>query len=105
MKNLTKAIKEQELNRLQEFIASINKIKDIAGLETWFYRDLLPKGKKLSAMTLKEAKAYLIKRKEMAIYKRIEIDANKIKNIFEADTLVSVKITIFLTFFCNLLSI
>lgn len=95
MKNLINAIREQELTRLEEFKAGINKIKTIAELNTWFYRDLLPKGKKMESIgTIKEIKAYLIKRKELAIYKRVEIDANRVKSVFEADLLVSVKITI-----------
>ena len=94
MKSIVKAIRVQELLRLEEFIKGINEIRDIAGLETWFYRDLLPRGKKLNTMTFPEAKAYLIKRKEAAIYKCIETDANRVKCIYDAGILVSVKITI-----------
>lgn len=99
MKNLIKAIETEQKNRLNEFILSINQVQstdtfDIKGLQTWQYQDLLPKGKDVSNYTFNALKGYLISRKEKSIYKSIEREVNKIKTVFNAGTLIDVKISI-----------
>lgn len=93
MKNLIKAIEAEQKNRLNDFILTINQVVDLKGLDTWQYRDLLPKGKKVDLMTFDSLKAYLIDRKQKAIYKAIEREVNHVKTVFNAGTLVEVKIT------------
>lgn len=93
MKNLIKAIETEQKNRLNDFIVAINQVQDLKGLDTWQYNDLLPKGKNVSAFSFDTLKAYLIDRKQKAIYKAIEREVNKVKNVFSAGTLISVKIT------------
>lgn len=93
MRNLIKAIEAEQKNRLNDFILTINQVVDLKGLDTWQYRDLLPKGKKVDLMTFDSLKAYLIDRKQKAIYKAIEREVNHVKTVFNAGTLVEVKIT------------
>ena len=93
MKNLIKAIEAEQKNRLNDFILTINQVVDLKGLDTWQYRDLLPKGKKVDLMTFDSLKAYLIDRKQKAIYKAIEREVNHVKTVFNAGTLIEVKIT------------
>lgn len=98
MKNLIKAIETEQKNRLNEFIFAINQIPsddtfDIKGLQTWQYKELLPKGKDVSNYSFNALKGYLISRKQKTIYKAIEREVNKIKTVFNAGTLLDVKIT------------
>ena len=93
MKNLIKAIETEQKKRLEDFIFEINQVQDLAGLNTWHYNDLLPKGKKTTGFTFATLKAYLIDRKQKAIYKTIEREVNKIKTVFSAGTLLEVKIS------------
>jgi len=94
MKNLIRAIETEQKKRLEDFIFEINKITDLKGLDTWHYNDLLPKGKNVSAMSFDVLKAYLIDRKQKAIYKAIEREVSKIKAVFNAGELIEVKISI-----------
>ena len=93
MKNLIKAIEAEQKKRLEDFIFTINQVTDLKGLDTWQYNDLIPKGKNMNAMTFEVLKAYLIDRKQKAIYKAIEREVNKVKTVFSAGTLIEVKIT------------
>lgn len=94
MKNLIKAITTEKRKRLEDFIFEINKVNDRKGLEAWNYRELLPKGKDTTKMTIKEWKAYLIARKEKEVNKSIEREVNKVKAVFNAGELLEVKISI-----------
>jgi len=95
MKTLITAITAQQNQRLAEFIKDLNKVKLITDLDKWQYNDLLPKGRKILAFTkIKEAKAYLITRKEKQLAKRLQEDVNEIKTVFGAGKLISVKIQI-----------
>ena len=94
MKNLIKAIEAEQKKRLEDFIFSINEVNEIKGLKTWQYNDLLPKGKDVSKFTFDSLKAYLISRKEKAIYKAIEREVKKINTVANAGELIEVKITI-----------
>jgi hypothetical protein len=93
MKKLIKAIETEQKKRLEDFIFEINKVQDLAGLKTWHYNDLLPKGKNVSALSFDTLKAYLIDRKQKAIYKAIEREVSKIKTVFNAGTLIEAKIS------------
>lgn len=93
MKNLIKAIEAEEKKRLEDFIFTINQVQDIEGLKKWQYLDLLPKGKKIYGFTFDALKAYLIDRKQKAIYKTIEREASKVRSVFEAGELIDAKIT------------
>lgn len=93
MKNLIKAIEVEQKNRLKDFILAINQTTDLKGLDTWQYRDLLPKGKKVNTMTFAALKAYLIDRKQKSIYKSIEREVNHVKTVFNAGILLECKIT------------
>lgn len=94
MKNLIKAITTENRNRLEQFILDINVINDLKGLNTWQYNDLLPKGKDISQFSLDGLRAYLIGRKEKHVNKAIEREVSRIKSVFEAGELLSVKISI-----------
>lgn len=94
MKNLIKAIETEQKTRIENFIFEINQVKDLKGLDTWYYNDLLPKGKKKNTMSLETLKAYLIERKQKAIYKEIEREVNKVTTVFNSGTLIDVKINI-----------
>lgn len=94
MKNLITAITTQERQRLEDFILAINEVRDIKGLNTWQYNDLLPKGKNMDSFGLDGYKAYLIGRKEKNINKAIERQVNKIKAVYSAGELLSLKISI-----------
>lgn len=94
MKNLITAITTQERQRLEDFILAINEVQDIKGLNTWQYNDLLPKGKNMDSFGLDGYKAYLIGRKEKNINKTIERQVNKIKAVYSAGELLSLKISI-----------
>lgn len=94
MKNLINAITAEQKTRLNDFITTINKVKSASELNTWQYNDLMPKGKKLDKLTIKEAKAYLITRKEKTIYKTIEKEVSRINAIAQSGKLVSVKISV-----------
>lgn len=94
MKNLITAITTQERQRLEDFILAINEVQDIKGLNTWQYNDLLPKGKNMDSFGLDGYKAYLIGRKEKNINKAIERQVNKIKAVYSAGELLSLKISI-----------
>lgn len=101
MKNLIKAIETDQKKRLEDFIFEINQVPDLKGLDKWQYNDLLPKGKSVANYlkggdivgNYEAVKAYLISRKEKAIYKAIEREVNKVKSVFNAGTLLEVKIT------------
>ena len=102
MKNLIKAIETEQKNRLNEFIKGINEVQDFKGLDTWYYRELLPKGKKMSNYLhqsqvvggMEALKAYLIERKQKAIYKAIEKEVNRVQTVFNSGELIDVKIQI-----------
>lgn len=94
MKQLINAITAENRKRLEQFINDINLIESKEGLDTWHYRELLPRGKDVSKMTLDGLRAYLIGRKEKQINKIIEREVAGIKEVFAAGTLVSVKISI-----------
>lgn len=94
MKNLIKAIEVEQKKRLEDFIFSINEVNEIKGLQRWQYNDLLPKGKDVSKFTFDSLKAYLISRREKAIYKAIEREVKKINTVANAGDLLEVKISI-----------
>lgn len=94
MKNLIKAIETEQKNRLNGFIFSINELTELNQLKGWQYTDLIPKGKKVDSYSFEALKAYLIGRKEKAIYKAIEREVKQINTISNAGTLIEVKITI-----------
>lgn len=96
MKNLIKAIELQEKTRLNDFITDLEKVNEPnrAELDRWFYLELLPKGKSLKDLSLQDAKSYLIKRKEKAVYKSIERQVNQVLTIGKAGELVEAKISI-----------
>jgi len=93
MKNLIKAIETEQKNRLESFILEINKVADLKGLNTWQYNDLLPKGKKVDNLSFDALKAYLIDRKQKAIYKAIEREVKHIQTVFNAPDLESITIS------------
>jgi hypothetical protein len=93
MKNLIKAIETEQKTRLNDFILTINQVLDLQGLNVWQYNDLLPKGKKVNTMSFEALKAYLITRKEKAIYKAIEREVNKVKSVYGAGVLIEAKIS------------
>lgn len=94
MKNLINAITNEQKTRLENFILKINDVSDVAGLDTWYYRELLPKGKDTSKMTFEGLKAYLIGRKEKQTYKNIENQVQHIKDVFNSGELIEVKIKV-----------
>lgn len=94
MKNLIKAIEKEQKKHLNEFIFSINNEKELKDLYKWKYNELLPKGKNISFFSFTELKSYLIKRKEKQIYKIIQINIEKIKEVKNSGELISVKISI-----------
>jgi hypothetical protein len=94
VKNLIKAVTNEEKQRLENFIFEINKVESLEGLTGWKYTDLIPRGKNLSNFNLNSLRAYLIGRKEKAIYKEIERQVNRINTVANAGDLVSVKITV-----------
>ena len=93
MKQLINAITAENRKRLEDFINEINLVKEIKGLQTWQYNDLLPKGKNTSKITLEALRAYLIGRKEKQVNKSIEREVNRIKSVMSAGELISVKIS------------
>lgn len=95
MKNLINAITKEYKNRLNDFITGINQVTETEELlQHWRYKDLIPKGKDVSKWTIEELRAYLIKRKEKNNYGYIENQAQAIKDVFAADQLLSVKISV-----------
>lgn len=93
MKNLIKAIEAEQKKRLEDFIFSINQTTQLSDLQGWHYTDLLPKGKNVSSLSFEALKAYLIDRKQKAIYKAIEREVSKVKAVFEAGELIEAKIS------------
>jgi hypothetical protein len=93
VKNLIKAIETEQKNRLNDFILSINRLTELKQLDNWQYNELLPKGKKVNLMTFDSLKAYLIERKQKAVYKAIEREVNKINTVLSAGTLIECKIS------------
>lgn len=96
MKNLIKAVTEEQRNELEKFIFSINEVTDREKLTSkyGYYSDLFPQGKKTDQMSMSELKAYLITRKEKSVNKAIERKVDRIKTVFAAGELISVKISI-----------
>lgn len=94
MKNLVKLVEAEQKNRLNDFIVGINQLTERSQLDTWYYRELLPKGKKVDSYSLNQLKAYLIGRKEKATYKAIERQVSKINSIANAGELIEAKIEI-----------
>lgn len=102
MKNLIKAIETEQKKRLEDFIFSINQVNDLDGLNTWHYNQLLPKNKSISNYIkggdivgqYEAVKAYLINRKQKAIYKQIEREVSKIQTVFNSGILIDAKIVI-----------
>lgn len=95
MKNLINAIREEEKKRLEDFINEVKKVKAIQDMDKWQYNGLLPKGKKIVQFTnVKDAKAYVIARKEKKIYKTIEDEIKGIETVMNSGTFESIKITI-----------
>jgi hypothetical protein len=94
MKNIINALEAQEKKRLNNFITDLEKIDDLKNLNVWQYTTLLPRGKKLDNMTLIEAKAYLVKRKEKAIYKSIERQVKQVLAISKGGELIDAKISL-----------
>lgn len=94
MKNLIKAVTNEEKQRLENFILEINKVESLECLKGWKYTDLIPRGKNLSNFNLNSLRAYLIGRKEKAIYKEIEREVKHINTVANAGKLISVQITV-----------
>lgn len=96
MKNLINAVTAENKQRLEDFITSINEVKDLSVLtkKYGYYYDLLPKGKDVSKMSLDSLRAYLIGRKEKSIYKEIERQVKRIQTVMNAGDLISVKVSI-----------
>jgi len=94
VKNLIKAVTNEEKQRLENFIFEINKVESLEGLKGWKYSDLIPRGKSLSNFNLNSLRAYLIGRKEKAIYKEIEREVKHINTVGNAGKLISVRITV-----------
>ena len=94
MKNLIKAVTNEQKSRLEEFINAINLVPNKEGLNVWLYNDLLPKGKNTNQMTFEALKAYLITRKEKQIYKAIEREVNRINTVMSAGTIGDIKISV-----------
>lgn len=94
MKNLIKAVEAEQKNRLNDFIVGINQLTERSQLDTWYYRELLPKGKNVKDYSLEALKAYLISRKEKATYKAIERQVSKINAIANAGELLEARIEI-----------
>lgn len=94
MKNLIKLVETEQKNRLESFINDINQLTDRSQLDTWHYRDLLPKGKNVKDYSFDTLKAYLIGRKEKAVYKAIEREVKRINTVANAGELVDIKINI-----------
>lgn len=94
MKNIIKAIEAQEKARLNDFITNLEKINEVQDLGKWFYNELLPKGKSLQDASLQDAKSYLIKQKEKAVYKSIERQVNQVLTIGKTGEFIEAKISI-----------
>lgn len=95
MKNLIETTRKNRIQDLETFKKDLNKIKTHKEFNTLFYKNLLPKGKKIESIgTIKETKAYLITRKEKKVYKSIEQEVNEIKEVYSAGELVDIKINI-----------
>lgn len=95
MKNIIKAISNEQKERLTTFIAEVNEIQSIEDLNVWRFNDLLPKGKKMTGFaSIEQARQYLIERKQKAVYKEIERTTAKILDIANSGTLHSVKISV-----------
>jgi len=93
MKNLIKAIETEQKKRLGNFILEVNTIENLQDLKKWQYDDLLPKGKNMDSFTLVAYKAYLIDRKQKAVYKTIEREVKKINAVSNTGELIEVKIS------------
>lgn len=94
MKNLIKAIEAEQKKNLTDFINSINEVESLDGLKSWYYTDLLPKGKDISTFSLAQLKAYLITRKEKQVYKAIERKVKQINDISNCGTFTYAKINV-----------
>lgn len=94
MNNLIKAIEAEYSNRLSDFVATINAVNNLNELDTWYYNELLPKGKKVKFMEIGDLKTYLIERKRRATNKAIARETTSIRSVFNAGELIDVKITI-----------
>lgn len=95
MKNLIDAITKENRKRLEDFIFEINHVADEKNIrDSWQYKNLIPKGKDISKISFEDLKAYIIGRKEKAINKQIEREVKKIKRVFAAGELISVKISV-----------
>lgn len=94
MKNLIKAIENEHINSLGDFVKTINAVDDLKDLDRWYYENLLPNGKKFNSMEINDLKTYLIERKKKATNKAIEKEINRINSVFNAGELIDIKITV-----------
>lgn len=93
-KNLANALVKENEQRLRNFVDEIQKVENLEGLKTWFYSDLLPKGKNISKFTFDELKAYLIGRKTKQTDRNIQKDLDRLQTVENAGELISVNISI-----------
>lgn len=96
MNQLIKAIQSEQKKTLENFIIGINEVTEVKTLSAkyGYYSDLLPRGKKVDKMSITELRAYLIDRKQKAVYKAIEREVNRVKTVMSAGELTSIKIQI-----------
>lgn len=91
LNKLTTEAKEYAAARIE----AINKIADLSGFDHWAYRELLPKGRKMTQFkTVAEAAAYLIKRVEKEAAAKIEKHTIHIMLVSNAEDLTYFNISV-----------
>lgn len=91
---LWKAIKAEHNERLNKFIAELKAITEREKLDTWYYRELLPKGKNVSQFTLQELISYLTERKQKQHNNRLQKELSQLLFIERSGSFISAKISV-----------
>lgn len=95
MKNLINSVNTEYAVRISNFIAGIEKEKNVqAILDKWQYKQLIPKSSTRKFEKAKELKEYLISRYEKEQAKKCSAEISKIKTIEQAGTFDRIKISV-----------
>lgn len=93
--NLFKAIIDEHLKQLETFKAELLKQDDVWKiLDSWYYSELLTKGKKRVVWALADLQAYLIDRKTKAINKAIEAKRKYLETVSAAGEIINIDISV-----------
>lgn len=83
--NLFTALCYEANSQSDKFKQSVNELKELKEFDTWYFKDMLPKSKKITDFNTVEAlKSYLCKRSDLYTKKKIESHLNHLLEVGQA---------------------